>query len=327
MSPLSDAPSLFSPVFEPITFAGICHVALPCADIARSLSFYVNVLGLIEDRGAQLPECGEHVVLRVPSGQRVALCRATAPLPPDNGRHIGFGVPAPAREIIMRKAVSRGIALHRYKEDRPAEESDNYYVHDPHGNRVQLVAVAAENVDAVPRVASIDHVGMQAIDLEWEEDLYVRLLGMPVEHVTGWRTSDYKRARLWGEGKEQMAPGTRRWDNRFGYVPGRVPGQSSVIARPNMQLFVKAGSQTVGLFLAFERYQLPPEERIVGVPRVGFSVDREAFDAVADRFDRAKLPVSAPHEHPRSSPYAASLYGKDRGANFLEFCCLREEAT
>lgn len=324
MSRPSDAPSLFAPLAAPIAFGGICHVAIPAAGLAAARAFYAGVLGLTEERDTQLPACGEHVVLRSASGQRVALCRSDVALPPDMGRHVAFTASAPACDAIRRRAAADGITVAISKEDRPAEDADNAYLHDPHGNRVQLVVAAAAGAEGV---ASIDHVGIQAIDLEWEEDLYVRLLGMPVEHVTGWRTRDYQRARLWGDGKEAMAPGTRRWDRRFGYVPGRVPGQSSVIARPNIQLFVKAGQQTLGVFLAYEHYQLPPEEQVAGVPRVAFAVTGAAFEPLLERFRRAKLPIDGPHEHPASSPYVASLYAKDYGSNFLEFCTLREGAA
>ena len=325
MSPPSEATSLFAPLTDRIAVTGIAHVAIGVADLARARAFYCDLLGFANEPGTRLPACGEHVVVRTSSGQRVALCRLE-PLvqPPDMGRHVAYGIAASLREEIVRRASARGVAISTYKEDRPAEETDNCYLHDPDGNRIQLVVADAAD-DA--RVASIDHVAIQAIDLEWEEDLFVRSLGLPVEHITGWRTSDYKRARLWGEGKEDMAPGTRRWDDRFGYVPGKVPGQTPLIARPNMQLFVKAGAQTFGIFLAYHHYQQPPEKQVTGVPRVAFAVARSAFDAIAERFHRAKLPTDGPVRHPATSPYAESLFAKDCGANFLEFCCIRDGAA
>jgi hypothetical protein len=101
------------------------------------------------------------------------------------------------------------------------------------------------------------------------------------------------------------------------------PGQGPTIARPNMQLFVNAGRSVLGIFLAYEHYQLPPEAQIVGTPRIGFAVSAAEFDPIAARFAEAKLPVVGPYDHPATSPYRASLYAKDRGGNFLEFTVAR----
>ena len=200
--------------------------------------------------------------------------------------YVAFGVSASWREEIVRRAAERDIAISTYKEDRPAEDADNCYLHDPDGNRVQLVVTGT--LPMTRGLRSIDHVAIQAIDLEWEEDLYVRSLGLPVEHITGWRTSDYKRARLWGEGKEDMAPGTRRWDgDRFGYVPGKVPGQTPLIhcAIRTCNCSLKAGAQAfrhVSGLPSLTHYQQPPEKQVTGVPRV--RVYGRAF-SVAAAFD------------------------------------------
>jgi predicted enzyme related to lactoylglutathione lyase len=303
-------PSLFEPLAEPIATGGICHVALWARDLEATPAFYAELLGFEHAEDVQLPHCGEHVVLRAASGQLVALCRTEAELPPDQGRHVGYGFASTRRDDIVRRAAERGLTVYRYHEDRPAEAGDNYYLIDPSGNRLQLVADGA----------AIDHACIQAVDIEWEEDLYVRSLGFAVDHVVGWRTEDYKAAKRWGEGREEMAPGTRRKDLRFGTVPGQVP----LIPRPNMQLFVKTGAQALGVFLMYEHYQLPPEERVVGTPRVGLRVSGSMFEPLRERFAQAKLPIVGPVEHPASSPYASSLFVRDYGANFIEFCCLRE---
>ena len=285
---------------------------MPVGDLAAARSFYTGVLGFAEAPGEQLPHCEEHAVIRVGAEQRLALCHDISPQPPDLGRHVAFAMPPHERDEVVRRVAQRGIELHRYEEDRPAEAADNYYLHDPGGNRVQLVA----------GTTSIDHVGVMAIDLEWEEDLYVRRLGFPVDHVVGWRTEDYKRAKRWAEGKEQMAPGTRRLDLRFGTLPGQAPP----VPRPNMQLFVRTGPHALALFLAFEHYQQPPEEQVAGVPRVAFAVRAEDLATIAQRFAESKLPTLGPIEHEPASPYGTSLFARDYGANFVEFCTLREPA-
>jgi catechol 2,3-dioxygenase-like lactoylglutathione lyase family enzyme len=311
MSAPSSAAFPFAPAREAIRLAGIAFVALQAGDVERAAAFYCDVLGFAAEPGAQLPRAGEHAIVRTASGQRIVLCAAgDVPLPPDMGRHTGFGVTPETKDAIVRRLEAAGIEVLRYEEDRPAERADNWYFLDPDGNRIQLVSSAS---------GSIDHAGIQAVDIEWEEDLYVGTLGLAVDHVVGWRTEDYKRAVLWGEGREAMAPGTRRWDKRFAMRPGQGP----MIARPNMQLFVRAGRDVLGVFLAYEHYQLPPEEQVVGTPRIGFATSANELDAIAARFAEAKLPVDGPHDHQSTSPYRASLYARDRGGNFLEFTVAR----
>lgn len=312
--PSSTAPAAFpfASTRDPVRIEGLCFVALAVEDPQRAARFYRDVLGFADDAGAALPRSGVHHVLRTPSGQRLVLCRFDGtPQPPDLGRHTGYGVTREAREAIVRRLQAGGVALETYEEDRTAERADNVYFRDPDGNRIQLVIA--------DRPGSIDHAGIQAIDIEWEEDLFVGLLGLPVEEVFGWRTADYKRAARWGEGLESMAPGTRRWDRRYALRPGQGP----MVARPNMQLFMRAGAQILGIFLAYERYQLPSDEQVAGIPRLGFAVAPGELATIAARFAEGKLPTDGPHPHPASSPYRESLYARDRGGNFLEFCVAR----
>jgi catechol 2,3-dioxygenase-like lactoylglutathione lyase family enzyme len=311
MSSLSSPAFPFRSALKPIIVDGIDYVALAVADVERAATFYCELLGFVLDRSPQLPHAGEHAVVQAKSGQRVALCREPGDKPPDMGRHTAYGVAPEAREAILERIIRAGVTVHDYTEDRNAERTENCYFYDPDNNRVQLTRTTAFGQERVG-VVSIDHVGLQAVDLEWEEDLYVGLLGLPVTDIVGWRTEDYKRAARWGEGQEDMAPGTRRWDKRYSTAFGRSP----TIARPNMQLFVSAGAQTLGIFLDYAFYQLPPEEQVIGVPRIGLVV-------IAERFAQAKLLTDGPHRHPPSSPYAASLYARDRGGNFLDFCVKR----
>ena len=140
-----------------------------------------------------------------------------------------------------------------------------------------------------------------------------------MDHRIGWRTADYVRAQLWGEGKEHMAPGTRRWDQRY-----TVMEQKRRIPRPNTQLFLRVGDGVVGVYLATQHRQEPPEKQIVGTPRIGLSVSRTMLDETVKLLEERRVPVHGPVEHPASSPIAASVYVKDPGANFLELCVPRE---
>lgn len=294
--------------------AGYSHIALVVGDLAAARTFYGDVLGLPFLGSDVLPECGHHLALATASGQLVALCEGGASPPlPETGNHQAFRVSPAARDEIAARLTRHGVAVHRYKEDRLAEQDDNVYAVDPFGNRLQLVANAPHASKAL--IDGIDHVAVQAIDVEWEEKFYVGHLGLPVDQVVGWRTSDYVRARLWGDGKEDMAPGARRWDKRYNVMHGKDP-----VPRPNAQLYVRIGDGALGVYLADTHFQAPPEEDVIGVRRLAFAVRREDLDRLAERLADWG-PIVGPVKHPASSPRGHSVYCKDPGANFLEFCC------
>lgn len=295
----------------------ISHLSLVVGDLAAARSFYCDTVGFGLVGSDVLPSCGHHVLLTAASGQMVALCEGDKDAAlVDTGVHQAYRVTAAARDEILARLSRAGVTVHRYKEDRPAEDAHNFYFFDPFGNRLQLVAVS-DGVSSGDKVliGGIDHAAVQAIDVEWEEKFYIRHLGLPIDHVVGWRTADYARARLWGEGKDPMAPGCRRWDKRYTAMHGTDP-----VPRPNAQLFVRTGDAVLGVYLAVNHFQEPPEEDIVGLPRVAFSVIAQDFDRLAERLADWG-PVVGPVSHPAGSPRARSLFFKDPGANFLEFCC------
>ncbi len=296
---------------------GISHVVIEVSDLKRAEEFYREVLGF-ELTGYDLPaDCGRSVCLRAASGQALILSQSAAPRSlPETGVHQAYRVTAFDREAIGKKLAARQIDVHTYKEDRPAEEADNFYFCDLDGNRVQLIANAGANGGG--KVVGIDHAAVECHDLEWAEDFYVKVLGLAAEHRVGWRTADYVRAQLWGEGKEDMAPGTRRWDQRY-----TVMEQKRRIPRPNPQLFLRVGDGILGVYLANQHRQEPPEKQIVGTPRIALRVSRGALDETVKLLKERRLPVHGPVEHPASAPIAASVYVKDPGANFLELCVPR----
>jgi catechol 2,3-dioxygenase-like lactoylglutathione lyase family enzyme len=235
----------------------------------------------------------------------------------ETGVHQAYTVGLADRGLINKKLAARGVEIHTYKEDRPAEEKDNFYFHDPCGNRIQLVA-SGTAPSTGGKVSGIDHVVVECHDLEWAEDFYVKVLGLTVDHRVGWRTDDYLRAKLWGEGKENMAPGTRRWDKRY-----TVMEQKRLIPRPNTQLFTRVGADVLGIYLATSHRQEPPEAQVVGTPRIGFRADRSALDNTAKVLRERRFPVHGPVQHATSTPIAASLYVRDPGGNFVEICVPR----
>lgn len=304
---------------QPVCVAGISHLALIVGDLAVARRFYCEQMGFGFLGSDVLPSCGHHILIAAASGQLVALCEGEKdPRLAETGIHQAYRVSERARDEILARLRRQGVTIHRYKEDRPAEDADNLYVFDPFGNRLQLVtagAAAASNQPADALIGGIDHACVQAIDVEWEEKFYVGHLGLPIEHVVGWRTADYARARTWGEGKEEMAPGCRRWDKRYNIMHGKDP-----VPRPNVQLFVKAGSEVLGVYLAVDHFQEPPEETTVGLPRIAFAVGREDLARMAERLTDWG-PMVGPVAHPSGSPRRQSLFVKDPGSNFIEFCC------
>lgn len=307
-----------------IAVKGISHLAVNVTDLPAAKSFYCDVLGFCEDRTVTMAECGEHIVVRAASGQRLALCRRPDWMPiAESGIHNAYRVTPADRDRIAERLRRAGLEIFTYKEMRDAEQSDNFYCLDPAGNRLQLVtswfgAGAERGSSPGITIRAVDHVVLQAFDVEWEERFYVGSMGLPATDVVGWRTADYLRARAWGEGQEDIAPGIMRWDRRFFVFPGQAP----VVARVNVQLFVKAGADSLGLYLANKYFQAPPEQLAAGTPRVALAVeDRADLDKIAALLRGFGKPVRGPIAHPPSSPWAWSLYGQDPGFNFLEFCC------
>ena len=314
MSPSSDALALLTPARQAYAIAGITHVAINTADPARARDFYCDVLGFAEAPAKVLPHCGEHRLLETRTGQLVALCRA-APSPglAKTAIHTAYRMSGPARAALLEKLRRSGTEIFTYKEDRPEEAPQNCYLHDPDGNRIQLVADPTLSGEGV---AGIDHAAIQAIDLEWAEKFYVGMLGLEVAHVVGWRTEDYVRAEAWAAGKEQYLPGAMRLDKRY----FAFPGQPTHRPRPNIQLYVRAGAETIAIYLDVEHRQEPPEEQLIGTPRIALRLAGGRLEDVAAELAKAKRPFAGPVTHAAGAPIGRSLYLKDPGANFLEIC-------
>jgi catechol-2,3-dioxygenase len=296
----------------------ISHIAIEVSDLKRGEEFYREVLGFESVGYDRVPGCGRNVLLRAASGQWLILSESSEPRSlPETGVHQAYRVAPSDREAIGKKLAPRDIKVHTYKEDRPAEEADSFYFYDPDGNRVQLVA-SKTHAGTDGKVLAIDHAVVECHDLEWAEDFYAKLLGLTVDYRVGWRTADYIRAKLWGEGKEDMAPGTRRWDQRY-----TVMEQKRRLPRPNTQLFLRVGDGILGVYLATQHRQESPEEQIVGTPRIGFRAGSKALEETMKLLKERRVPVHGPIQHPASTPIAASLYFKDPGGNFLELCVPR----
>lgn len=295
----------------------ISHIVLEVADLQRAKEFY-RPLGFELADDVRVPECGRSVLLRTASGQGVILSETPQPHSlPETGVHQAYRISPLDRDAVAKELAACAVTVHTYEEDRPHEKDDNFYFYDPDGNRIQLVASAATS-GASGKILGIDHAAIECHDLEWAEDFYVKTLGLIVEHRVGWRTDDYVRAKLWGEGKENMAPGTRRWDQRY-----TVMEQKRRLPRPNTHFFVRVGGEVLGIYLATQHRQEPPEEQIVGTPRIGLRASRQALNQTAELLAATRTPINGPIEHSEAAPIAASLYIRDPGGNFLEICVPR----
>jgi catechol 2,3-dioxygenase-like lactoylglutathione lyase family enzyme len=297
-----------------IKLDGISHIAVNVDDLAAARDFYRGVLGFSLEADSQIAECGRHAVVATASGQRIALCQTDDFTPlPDTGIHNGYRVTAQARQTILDRLAKENIEVFSYREIRPAEAGDNCYFYDPSGNRLQLVvAEATAGTPAGPLIQAIDHVTLQASDIEWEEDFFVRRLGLPIDCVVGWRTADYVLAKRWKDGAESMAPGQMRLDKRYSTIHGTDP-----VPRVNMQLFAKVGDAAIGIYLANKHFQMPPEDLLVGTPRIAFRVSQKSLKAVAAHLQAGSHAVKGPIAHAAGH----SLYCQDAAGNFIEFCC------
>lgn len=286
----------------PRLVAGYSGVAVEVSDLERAVAFYSGLLGFPIQGPARAG-----TVLRLNARQSVTLVPVPTPRTgPDTGVHQAYGIPVGQLNAVVARLEAAGVEVQRYHEDREAERRENRYCVDRDGNRIQLVAA---------RELSLDHVAFEDHDLEWAEVFYTHVLGAAVELRVGWRMADYARAWEWGNGDDECAPGTRRWDKLYTDDQARVP-------RSNSQLFVQfAPGVSLGLYLATEHRQEPPRGEYRGTPSVGFWVQPGALGELERRLRETRLRCMDAAEG-FGGPYERAgdaLFVRDTGGNFLEF--------
>lgn len=296
-----------------LSTAGLSHLVIEVDDLAAA-DFYRDTLGFTEAGRDMIAECGASVALNAAGGGLLVLTeRKQRPDLSKTGVHQAYGVGEGARARIADALAAQGIAVATYKEDRPAEEKDNFYFQDPAGNRVQLVRLAANGGPP-----ALDHAGVQVANILWAEDFYTRTLACAVEHRVGWTTADYARAQLWADGEEDMAPGTRRMDKRYTSMVNQRE-----VPRVNTQIYLRVGEVPFAVYLANQHFQEPPEEELVGTPRTAFAVTDAALEDARRRLEAAKWPHRGPVGH-GGGPIVRSLYFKDPGGNFIELAVRKD---
>lgn len=124
---------------------GLIYFGIRVTDLDRSLRFYVEGLGLVKRRGGRMPHGGRRVLLEDPgTGQRLELnwyppaSPYAAPYVAGEGLdHLGFST-GHAREVAKRLEANGGKVVLRPTDRLGVRQ--NYYVEDPDGNWVELMA-------------------------------------------------------------------------------------------------------------------------------------------------------------------------------------------
>lgn len=298
---------------ESHTFAAkaLSHLVVDVDDLSIA-DFYRDTLGFAPAGNDAVAECGAAAtaLAAADGGFLVLSKRAGRPDLSATGVHQAYAVSETARERIRAALAAQGIAVHAYHEDNPAEEHDNFYFTDPAGNRVQIVTRAGLDGGA----PALDHAAVQVANMWWAETFYMRTLALAVDHRVGWKTADYARAQLWADGKEDMAPGTRRRDKRYSSVVNQ-----KTVPRVNLQIYFRAGRVPFAVYLANQHFQEPPEDQLIGTPRTAFAVDEATLAEAARRLAAAKWPAKGPVGY-SGGPVRQALYFKDPGGNFIELC-------
>jgi catechol 2,3-dioxygenase-like lactoylglutathione lyase family enzyme len=295
-------------------FQGLSHLVVEVGDLDAAEAFYRDGLGLQPIGRDAWPDAGANAVLKAGDQHLVLSRKANRPDLSTTGVHQGYRIGARGREEVRGRLQRLGVTVETYHEDRPAEARDNFYAFDPSGNRVQLVV--DPRLDDGPGVAGIDHACVQDYDLQWAQEFYGGMLGLALDHVTGLHTDDYLRAQAWGDDREAMAPGCCR---RVKYYR-EIPGQNRMQPRPSLQMYFRAGSGVIGVYMSMEDYAEPPEEQLVGTPRTALRVAKGKLDAVARALEARGRPFRGPIDHGGNSAIGRSLYSRDTGGNFIEFC-------
>jgi catechol-2,3-dioxygenase len=298
-------------------FLGLSHIVIEVANPDETATFYQDVLGLEGSPIDPWPLCGNSRILTAGRNQHLILAaRADRPDLHDTGVHHAYAVSERQRDQISAKLDGLGIEVFSYVEDPPEESTLGFYFFDPDGNRVQLVAQPGAGKQPLP---IFHHTAIQVADILWTESFYTEVLGFEPMHRVGWSTADYARAKAWEEGKEDMAPGARRMDQRYSDIVGKRK-----MPRVNMQVYLTCGEQVFAIYLANRHIQEPPEDQCAGTPRTAFAVTAEGLETAGNRLRDANWRFQGPVTHDPHMPISASIYLRDPGGNFIEFAVSRD---
>jgi catechol 2,3-dioxygenase-like lactoylglutathione lyase family enzyme len=117
---------------------GVLHVTIPVSDLARSRSFYTDVLGL--EFVAERPKENPHFVFLKSGADYVLLGRDTS-----RGRfsdiiHLAFMVDGDAYDATVAELKARGVDVFREeKRDQGVFTGRSAYFHDPDNNAIEVI--------------------------------------------------------------------------------------------------------------------------------------------------------------------------------------------
>lgn len=172
-------------------FQGINHLALVCKDMARTVEFYRDVLGMPLIKTIDLPRgIGQHFFFDIGNGDALAffwfskapeaIPGVTAPkgLPPRNSahgsmNHVAIGVPADRIDEYYEKLIAKGIECTRVvnHDDSPMQASlertpttfvRSIYFNDPDGICLEFAAWTRE----LPGEGDVKHAPAHASDTQ-----------------------------------------------------------------------------------------------------------------------------------------------------------------
>ena len=180
---------------EPLELKGVSHLALVCSDMARTVDFYTNVLGLRLIKTVELPAgMGQHFFFDIGSGDSLAFFwfpdgppaapGIAAPVArPDNGdltsavgsmNHIALQVSPDRIDEYRERLVARGVDCsvvvnHDDSEWTVSEEMHpgvfvrSVYFQDPDGILLELAAWTKVLTDADVRHAPKSAAGREPV--------------------------------------------------------------------------------------------------------------------------------------------------------------------
>jgi predicted enzyme related to lactoylglutathione lyase len=276
----------------PIRAELLAGAVLEVADLEATRRFYERVF---DDRPGEWfqPDGRANALAYRYRDQTIEFVRRAHPRTlSDSGQHWGYRV-APGRvEALAQELERQGAGVNWWHEDHPVERQVTAHLHDPSGNRVQIVA-------SDDRGLLLDHAAIEVHDFDYVMYLYITTIGGVRDYYHGWLNENVKDARKWLEEGDPCAPWTRK-DNpnyRDFLVDGRPTAESRGtnnraglrVPRPNSQIFISFGPTRLGLISATKVRQEPPEGQVKGTPRLVFTT-RQMADEVMGHLRPTPIP-------------------------------------
>lgn len=224
------------------------------------------------------------------------------------GNHLAYRVKPFRVRPLLDELRAMGHEVSWWREDHPREQEVASYLHDPSGNLLQIAA--SEELGVL-----LDHATIAVEDLELGDLFYRTGLGGQLDHYHGWRMDDVREAQRWVDGDDQCAPWTRysKYSRMF----------HETIARPIPQVFLAVGPTRLGLVVASEHVQEPPEGALKGTPRLLLHCAQPA-DKIAAHLAAVDVCSAATARRVPGIRFlreGASFFLRDPSGNFVQLVC------